>query len=154
MEKSFRERYEQQAKKFKLPSFDDLEKEFNISEIENPKNMIRDIREKIGEKIHNCCELLDQMLQPDTNLSSLYESRVFSEEHKIEIFEMYKKLMRLKRKANFLYVQNDEKADAEFISDCLNEWVQVKPGLSGILKKMEESWKINIESAEKLGYLG
>ena len=94
------------------------------------------------------------MLQPDTNLVDLYESRVFSEEEKSKLFELYKRLMVSDRKAAELSVLNEEKLDAAFLKLFLTEWKTLKPKIAEFTRRLSESWEKETEEGEQAGYMG
>ena len=149
-----KKRYEPLRKKYKLPGFDEIDLEFEISSLESTDFLLGEIRKKISEKVRDVCGLVEEVLQPDTNLASLYESRIFDEHEKLRIFELYKKLMVANRKAAELYIRNDEKLDAAFIRDFSREWTEIKPELVDFVRKLRESWEKDTEEGENAGYMG
>ncbi|MBI4438847.1 hypothetical protein HY640_02865 [Candidatus Woesearchaeota archaeon] len=147
-------KYEDMKKAYRLPSLNEIDTEFDIAKIDENGNIIREIREKIAEKIQAACDILSMVLHPDTDINSLYESRVFEEEQKKEMFESYKRLMSTKRQADFLYMLNDEKADAEFIAQALAFWISEKKNVATVISQLRDSWSKDIEPSDRLAYLG
>ena len=88
MHKSLKKRYEPLRKKYKLPSFAELDSEFRISQIEADSFLLESIREKMAERTSHVRGVVEEALQPDTNLADLYESRVFGEEENKRLFEL------------------------------------------------------------------
>ena len=154
MEKDIHEEYEKLKIKYKLPEFALIDDEFDIANIEEYSNMLRCIRERIAEKIEKACQMLEGILQPDTNISDLYESRVFSEEDKKSIFELYSHLMSMKRGADALYILNIDNQDADFIRETLESWKKIKQDIVNALKKLQDSWSKEVEVADRLAYFG
>ncbi len=146
--------YAELREKMKLPEYGELDREFDLSSIEPNGNVLRSVREKISDKLAASADLLDHTLQPDVNLSSLYESRIFTEEDKKEIFNLYRALMSLKRKCDALQIMNSDEDDRKFISGSLAEWKKVKPMLVDILSRLEASWKKEAEPSVSLPYFG
>lgn len=146
--------YESLRRKYKLPSFDELDAEFEISAIEAETALLREVRKQISEKVGNVSSLVEEVLQPDTNLVSLYESRVFDEDEKKRLFELYKRLMVVDRTLAELMVANDEKLDAAFIKSFTAEWKKLKPELVKFINKLKESWEKETEEGESAGYMG
>jgi HPt (histidine-containing phosphotransfer) domain-containing protein len=147
-------KYRQLQRKYRLPSFEQLDKEFEISCIEQERFLLREIRKKLDEKIDDICKTLEEVLQPDTNLSGIYESRVFSDEEKKRVFDLYRRLMRLHRQGFELLVKSDDKSDADFVRSVSAEWEKLKKELSQVARKLQESWEKEMEENEKLGYFG
>ena len=152
--KDIRKDYEAIRKKFKLPEYLVLDKEFEISDLERSSNILRAIRSRISEKIRNSLDIFEEILQPDTNLSTLYESRVFDDSRKREVFDLYRQVMKTRRKADQLEILNDDSQDAEFISKTLEKWQSWKPTFLEILKLLEHSWSQDVEISDKQNYLG
>ncbi len=146
--------YETLRKKHKLPGFDELDSEFEVSAIEAESGLLREIRKRIGEKVSDVSSIFQTVLQPDTNLVDLYESRVFNEAEKQRLFELYKRLMVVDRTMAGLSIENDEKLDAAFIKSFTAEWKKLKPELAGFIKKLKESWEKETEEGEAAGYMG
>lgn len=146
--------YETLRKKYKLPGFDELDSEFEISAIEAESGLLREIRQQISEKVSDVSSLFQTVLQPDTNLVDLYESRVFDEAEKRRLFELFKKLMVANRTLMELAIENDEKLDAAFIKSFTAEWKKTKPELLKFIKKLRESWEKDTEEGEAAGYMG
>ncbi len=144
--------YDELKKLYRLPEFAAVEKDFTISEIEG--HGIANIREKIADKIKTVTEIIECIMQPDTSLSMFFESRVFDEAGKREVFELYKSLMSIIRTSNMLFVMNEEQRDAEFVTATLREWQQLKPRILAVLTLLRQSWTMPPDSKDKLPYFG
>ena len=149
-----KKQYASIQKKYKLPSFEELDSEFEIGSIESEDYMLREIRKRFGEKIRDVCGFVGEVLHPESNLADLYESRVFEEHEKAELFELYKKLMVADRTVAELTIQNEEKLDAEFIRDFSREWEKMKPQLVKFIRRLRESWEKDTDQGEAAGYMG
>ncbi|MBN2454487.1 hypothetical protein JXB11_02990 [Candidatus Woesearchaeota archaeon] len=149
-----KEKYSGMCRKYKLPPFEKLDAEFELSGIEQEDFILREVRKKIEEKLAAVRKVMEEVLQPESNLAGIYESRVFSEEEKKELFELYRKIMKFVRQGFELYVKADEKADANFISAFFREWESIKAGIGKMSSKLQDSWQKEMEGDEKLGYFG
>jgi hypothetical protein len=156
MEQEIKERYEDLTKKYKLPPFNSLNNEFEISTIENKEFLLREIRRKIDEKIELYVKLLEGILQPDTSsLSDMYECSVFNDKEKDVIFKLFKKLLFFHRFSIETSVGEDDKRSVEFINDFWKDWSGIKDEFSDFVKKMKEEWiKENKIIDEERRYLG
>ncbi len=154
MEKSLKKKYELLRKKHRLPSFDELDSEFEIGKIDDGTFLLRELRRKVADKIGEAGAIVEEVLQPDANLAGLYESRVFDEAEKKALFEIFKKLMTYNRMAMELSIKNSEKEDAEFIKSIHTEWKALSPQLLKFIRQLRESWGKESEEAEKLRYMG
>ena len=71
------------------------------------------------------------------------------------MYELYTKLMNLNRQSIEVSLEHNEKAQAEFINNVLNEWKTLKIELLKFVRKMRASWKAEeADIKEDLGYLG
>ena len=60
-----KENYLKFAKKFSLPSYDELNNDFEISSIEEEQFLIRAVRRKIAEKMDIYAKIIETILMPE-----------------------------------------------------------------------------------------
>lgn len=150
-----KKKYEKLRETYTLPKFDEIDRIFEISTIENEEFLLRDILGKIIMKLEYYIKLLEELLQPDTSsMSSMHEINFFTESQKRDIYFLYKSLMKLHREAIETDLIQSEKNEAEYISKILKNWNSVKQELLGYIKTMKESWDKETKMEEELGYLG
>lgn len=153
--KNIEEQYGGLKEKYDLPSFQEINKEFEISTIENKSFLLREITNKIVERIDFFSGLFEDLLQPDPSLlRSMYEAKIFNDEERKTIYTLYKKLMVLNRQSVEVSLNREEKEDAFFIKKTFYEWKELKTSISKIVDKIKDSWKKETESKEELGYFG
>ncbi len=147
--------YSELAKKYKLPSFRELDRMFNISEIEQKENPAANIRKKMLEQIEPALEFVEHLLQPDPNMvSDMYECKYVNAEDKTHLFSIYKKLMKTLRTHLELELRQEDKEDCHFIAAFAKEWSSLKEELLPFVIKIKTSWSEPSEAKEKLEYLG
>ena len=155
MDKEIEQEYNKLSKKYKLPKFKEIDDEFEISTLETPKFLIRNILRKIAEKLEFYIEVIGNLVHPDTSsISTMYEVRYFSDEEKNEMYNSFKKLMTSNRYIIKLILMNDEKRQTEFLKDFFVDWLTMKKELINYLDKMKESWEKESTIEEDLGYFG
>lgn len=147
-------RYRTLQKKYKLPSYKELDEEFEVNDIETGRFLLGEIRKKILERIDPYLDIIDKILQPDQIFTELYEAKNFDEEEKKEIYALYRHLMWYMRHATEVSVTNTEKENALFITSFWKEWPDLKKKLVPIMKKLKEGWQLESETQERLAYLG
>ena len=139
--------YEVLKKKYNLPDFEVLDKEFEISTIEKPDFLLRNIKKKISEKLELAAELLTKLIQPETtSIADLYEYRCFSEKEKKKIFELYSKVLYLHRKLLETDLILDDTEDANIIMHAAKEWPELRKQLIPFVKSLEACWEKTPES--------
>ncbi len=154
MGKETKKKYEELAKKYKLPSFDSLNNEFEISTIEEDGFILREIRRKITEKLEDYTKLFEGILHPETGICDMYECGVFSDEERNKLFELYKKIMFLNRLSAETSIGEDDKKSSDFIKEVFKQWDDIKKELLPMVKRMKEGWLEEKKVKTELGYLG
>jgi hypothetical protein len=147
--------YAKVAAKYKLPPFEVLDAELDLSACESETNPLHDVRERIADKVDFWLKLLDSVLSPDpAHTASSYESRFFTETERTAVFVLYKRLMIIDRTIVEAAIVSDEKTDAAAIRDVWNEWNDVKKEVLAVARKMKASWGKTEKREEELGYMG
>ena len=147
--------YTKLRKKYKLPKFNDIDKEFEISDLESTNFLTSNILRKIAEKLEFYSSLINDLLQPEaSSLSSMHETRFFADEEKNKMYVLIKKLMKYHRNVIELVLEHDEKKQAGFLNSFFLEWIQIKKQLISHLGKMKDSWSKETTIEEDLGYFG
>lgn len=155
MENKIEEEYNKLCKKFKLPKFEEIDREFEISTLENERFLINNILRKIVEKLEVYTEAIGNLVHPDaSSLTSMYEIRYFSDDEKNDMYKLFKKLMKINREIVELLLDADEKKEADFLNGFFNEWLNMKNDLKVYISKMKESWEKESTIEEDLGYFG
>ena len=143
------------CKKYKLPKFEEIDKEFEISSLENERFLIRNTLRKIAEKLEIYSDAIGNLVHPDgSSLSSMYEVRFFSDDEKDGMYKLFKKLMKANRDIAAIVLSADEKKEADFLNDFFNGWLNMKKELIAYMGKMRESWEKESTIEEDLGYFG
>ena len=147
--------YSKLSKKYKLPKFKEIDNEFEISTLESPSFLIKNILRKIIEKLEFYTEVIGNLVHPDaSSLSSMYEIRYFSDDEKDEIYNLFKKLMKVDRSIVEVVLENDEKKQAEFLNKFFSNWLGTKKELLKYIEKMKESWEKQSTIEEDTAYFG
>ena len=154
MDEKLRKQYEDLAKKHGLPRFEELDSEFQVSALEDVQLLLPEIIGKMLEKIQTYADFLGEILQPDTNLVNLYESRVLGEPDKKEAYDVFRRLMMWKRRSLDVGLAGNPQAESAFVAGLFAEWKALKPRLAGLVGKIADSWESDSEEVEKLGYFG
>jgi len=137
-------------KRYNLPSYKELDSEFEISNIEQDSYLLRAIRRKMIEKLEFFCKIIESLIFPDTSsLAALQESKILDDEKRTQLLKLYKKLMIYDRISLSLEIDNDDKKNVKLINDLFQEWEEIKPQLMDLVKGMTDSWSKDDESLEE-----
>jgi hypothetical protein len=148
------DQYNKLKKQHTLPDYDLLDKEFEISTIEEEAFLLRSIRKKMLEKIDFSIKLLDDMLHPEAGFASYRESSIFNEAEREQIINTYKKLMFFNRSATELALNDSDESNTKFINDFTQSWPDLKEPILTFVRKLKDSWKKDVSKKEVVGYLG
>lgn len=147
--------YNQLCKKYNLPKFEEIDKEFEIITLESQRFLMKGILKRITETLEPYAESIGNLVHPDgSSLITMHEVRFFSEDEKNEMYILFKKLMKTGRHIAELVLSNDEKEQAIFLSNFFSEWPAIKKDLRAYLGKMKECWENESTIDDDLGYLG
>ena len=136
-----------------LPIFDDLNNEFEIAAVEEPF-ILQNIRRKMIEKVDYYAKIVNELLQPDSELISMYECRIFKEDEKEGIYDVLKRLMFFSRFSAEVGLKADDEEEVGFICEFFKEWNELKPDLLKVISKIKSSWELDTELREDLEYFG
>ena len=153
-EKNVKTEYKKLAKKHSLPKYSEMDREFQIRNIEYPDFLISEIREVMFDRIRTLTDFLERVISPDAELVGMYESKALTESQKRELYAAFKRLMKYRRQALAANIENSEQKDASFIKDFFKEWIPLKTKIVKSVKKLEKSWETESETDEKIGYFG
>jgi len=134
--------YEILRKKYQLPAFEDLIREFPVK-LENPDLILHDIIEKICDDVSDCAQTLEPIIftGSSTDPSTLYESNMLKDK-KDEAFEIFKELMSICWKGEKVKINGKENEMAEFIKSVHKKLTNdLKKGLVEICELFEKKWK-------------
>ncbi len=149
---TIKETYKKLQKTYKLPKFEDINSEFEITTIENKDFLLREIRRKIAEKIQAYIKILEGLMQPEPTITNLHEIRALDE--KEQVYQIFKGLMILERTNIETSVDENDKKTADFINHCWKKWSNIKKKLLKIIQELKKSWEEESELKEELSYMG
>ena len=146
--KELKENYENLAKKYSLPDFDELNENFEIGKINRDNGiLLRTIRKVIMEKIVSSLGFVEMLLNP-VNAPRMYQSyiRSIDLEDKKRIDKIYLSFADLSMGSLECEIDYSEKNEAELIKKIVAAWNEIKPDFRDIFAKIR---KPNSVSAKK-----
>jgi len=147
--------YGEIAKKYKLPSYDALDQDFDLGVIEESTYPLREIRKNMTEKLELLSDTFGQILQPNPDsIVDMHECKFFNESERSEIFVIYAELQQLLRMGTLCQLDGPEKKDAEWIAHVHTSWKDIKKRSLPYLEKMKNTWKEMTSDKAELRYLG
>lgn len=136
--KRLKDQYSFAAKKYNLPAFEQLNRDFEIEKIDHESECIlRVVRKAMMEKIVNSLGFLEMLLNP-VNVPRMYMSAVKSlkQEDMNATEAVYNALSSLVLSALALEIDYTEQKEAEMISKINSKWSSVKGSFGAIIRKL------------------
>ena len=149
-----KETYDIIAKQHDLPSFEDMEREFEISLCEEGVFPLKDLIKTVQDMIDSQIKHLEELMQPDANLSTMFELENLSDADKKKTYDLFKRLMFLLREMQELHLRNEEAPQATFLKNVFPEWKSIKQELLTLLEKQKNYWRMLKKVEQGPGYFG
>ena len=142
--------YEILKSKYKLPDFNILNNEFEISSIDKKDFLLKLIRRKMNDKLIMFCRIIENIVFPSSqNPFTNYESTFFDENKRKQLLKLHKKLMIYERQSLLLDITPDDMDDADYIKDLTKEWSDFKKETHETVKEMQKSWHTEAKDEEE-----
>jgi len=148
-------KYNNLKTKYELPEYNLLNINFMIEDIDAESTLVlAKIRIKIHEKIEYYTKMIESILQPDSNLSSMYEINHVNDQQKKQAYILFKKLMLIIRMSNLASINNTDETNAEFIKSSYETWSSLKQSVEKHFIKLAETWKKETDIKGNYSYFG
>jgi len=153
---NIKEEYNKLKDKYKLPSFDNIDGEFELLVLEKKGFVLRLVRRRMNEKAIFFCNIIERILYPNPQFIPLMHESKFLDSKKDDLFKLYKKLMSYERRSVDLDVRSSkEKEDADFIKDLFKDWNEFKEKLTDVTGGLSKFWLTEYkEKKEGEAYFG
>ena len=146
--RSLKKDYKEIQEKYNLPSFEELNKDFQIekaAEVETDY-LIREVRKFMADKFSNYLRFVEAILNP-VNAPMFVFSIIKSlgVEEKNKLTEVYKELTKNEIRLIELDVKFSEEKEAEFIKESYKIWQKVKEDILEIMGTIKKNWDNKFE---------
>ena len=148
--------YEVIRNKYGLPSFEELNEDFQIEKAAEVETdiLIREVRRFIADKLAGYMRFIETLLNPVNAPMFVFSIiKTLGMEEKKKDSEIYKKLTKNEIKLIRLDTEYSEEKEAEFIKSSYELWQEIKIVFLSILDKIDQNWDNKIEEKNK-GYFG
>jgi len=143
-------------KKYKLPSFEKLNEDFQIEKVAevNTDYLIREIRKFMADKFSNYLRFIEMLLNPvNVPMFVFYFVKSLNTEDKTRLSESYKKLAKIEINLIEADVKFSEQREAEFIKESYKLWQEIKEDIIKMIDSVKNNWDNKIKPNDK-GYFG
>lgn len=154
-EKTIETAYAEIEKKYKLPPFEALNKDFDIDVIDpENKHLMKEVAKKIFERIELFKKILETTMQPDVSLLSMQEADYLAESDHEVVADILRRLMKLDRSLLLAELENDDAIYSIFIKDAVAEWTNIKKELNPLIQHMINGWSTKHKIKQYHHYMG
>ncbi len=150
--KRLKEKYLEIQKKFELPDFDELNREFQIEKIcvEETDYLIREVRKFLADKFSNYMRFVEALLNPSNSplfVFSIVNS--FGTKDKKDLQEIYKKFSKIEIDLVEIDLDFSEEKEAEFIKETYKIWKYLRKALLETIEIIKKNWDNKFEDNVK-----
>ncbi len=149
-------KYDLLAKKYSLPSFKEVNQEFEIDRIERDSDcLLRSVRKVMMDKILKYIQFFEMIINPSQAPPAfLFFVKNVSAEDKSAVEKAYSEFIKLEIVGLKLEIDYNEKNEADFISSILSVWNEMKPFMRKVISMMEKNWNRTSSDKVERAYLG
>lgn len=135
-----KENYEPYRKRYALPTFEDLDREFDIRKADKNGFILTEILIQICAALTEYISFFDPALDPNPGtLHAFIEIDALDKKQKTELLHVYKQLAYLAHK---VYVADlgSESERAAYIKEALKGWLRLKPKVRHFVERLTKEW--------------
>lgn len=154
----FKKDYDKLRKKHSLPSFEQLNEDFQIektSELETD-TPIREIRRFVSDKLSSYLRFVEAMLNPSSSPAPMFTFAIvktINHEDKNKLTEIFKLLAKNEIKLIEVDLKFIEKKEADYVKDSFKMWQEIKEDLLKVIQNMNKNLDNKNENNNK-SYFG
>ncbi len=150
--KELKKDYEKLRQKYKLPSFQLLNEEFDIEKVTEHETecLLREVRKAIMDKVIVYLRFIEMMLNP-SNAPLFFFALVkgLNHQEKKDLEELYEKLGSFEIEVIELDCMYSEKKEAEFINRAFKQWLAIKKDVLKLVKILKRNWSQKSKKDER-----
>ncbi|MBI4448912.1 hypothetical protein HY641_02705 [Candidatus Woesearchaeota archaeon] len=150
-----KETYETLCKEHKLPSYEEMDQEFDLCSIEEEHHLLRSVKKRMDDRVHYVGSLVETIIRPNPeSYSDMYECRYFSDADKKKVYELLREMHHILRSLDESNVLCNEKRDAQLINEIFAAWPALKKEALSFIGRLKDAWRAQSNGKEHISYLG
>ena len=151
----FKKHYLNLQKKYSLPSFKDMNEDFQIEKAsdEQTELLLKEIKKIMGDKFSNYHRFVEALINPSNSPLFVFSMlKAMGEKEKFNLTEIYKKLTKIEIDMIETDLKYSDEKEADFIKNSYETWQEIKKDLLDITDKIKNKW--NNKNGNNKSYLG
>jgi RNA processing factor Prp31 len=148
----FKKTYKILQKNYSLPSFEEMNQDFNIEKISQIETdyPLREIRKLISEKFSAYLRFIENLIHPvNSSMFIMSIVKTIDLDNQKFISEIYKKLAKKESELLSLDLEFSIERDVKYIVDSFRFWQEIKKDISKISELINSNWDKKIEIGKK-----
>lgn len=153
---NLKKQYEVLKKKYSLPSFQNLNEDFDIEKTAEKETelVLREIRKIVMDKAIAYLRFIEMLINPsNAPMFFMALTKSFTIEDRKVMEKIYSKLGEFELDVIEIDNEYSEKNEAEFISKTYKEWQKIKQDMKKIIEALRRGWRSKSNKKTK-NYLG
>jgi len=152
---TIKEKYQKTQEKYNLPTFEQLNADFDISKAEcDTETILRDIRKIMIGKFSSWLNFIETLLNPTNgSMFHMYLVKSIGEKEKQTLMEIFSQLGEIEIHAIKQEINYNEEQEADFIRNNFKKWQDMKKPLTEIIDFLKTNWEQKSSKKEK-SYFG
>jgi len=151
-----KEKYRAMQEKYNLPSFDELNKDFQIEKATEYETdfILREVRRYVTDKFFNYLRFIESILTPNNAPMFVFAiTKTLGVKEREKLIELYKKIAKVDIDLIELDIEYSEEKEANSIKKYHEMWKSIKNELLEIVDVIKKNWDAKLEDNSK-GYFG
>lgn len=152
-----KEDYFDLEQRFGLPSFDLMNRDFQIEKIQGEETdfLLREVRKYVGDKFTSYLRFLETLIQPNGSQTFVFMMlKSLDSDDMKKVRDMYAKMARKELELLELDIEYNIEKEAEFVKTTFELWGEIKEELIFIMNKAKFNWDKSVPDMKKSHYYG
>lgn len=140
---NLKKNYKKIQKQYGLPSFDDLNKDFQIEKLAEVETdfLIREIRKFVADKFSNYLRFIEAILNPVNAPMFIFSIiKTIGVKERNKLTGIYKKLAKIEVSLIKIDIEFHEEKEVAFVKESYNLWQEVKKDLLDVVSMIKKNW--------------
>ena len=152
---AIKEEYEKLQAQYDLPSFKEINEDFDISKVDcNTGTILRDVRKMMVLKFSSILQFVELLLNPSSgSMFHMFLVKGINGDNKDILNSLFEGLGTIEINSFELDINYSEKDEADFIKRNFHAWNSMKPKINTINKSLKDNWKKTTQKKDK-SYFG
>lgn len=138
---------------YNLPAQEILAKELGELD-EDEKDVLGELIDRLQSKTKKYTLFFEELLYPDSNIISMQESSMFSNEEREKLYSLFREVTLYQRKVLLINLSTENKEKADYFNEFYSFWQEKKDEVKRYVSQALEVWSTKEIPKITEGYFG